>query len=175
MFGLFNKSSVGIKVVDKVWLSKQAKWNACAQMVKVDPSVILIAWFEETFHEIESHPGLAQNVIKAENASYDKTQGRRVIFAEHYPLASAEQDLFSKLQLKDVPVLNSLDEPIFMLFGGENTIEVMKKLGVGDDEIIGHSMITKSIRRAQEKIEVKSGTNYSAKSSQEWLSLNLKK
>lgn len=175
MFGLFKKTSLGVKVVDKVWLSNQAKWNACVQMIKLDPSVLLVAWFEDTFREIESNPGLVKNVIKAENISYDKTVGRMVVFVEHFPLASAEQDVFARLQLKEVPVLNSLDEPIFMLFGGENTIEIMKKLGVGEDEIIGHSMITKSIRRAQEKIEEKSGTNYPAKSSQEWLDLNLKK
>jgi hypothetical protein len=174
MFGLFKKSSKEIKVVDKVWLSKQAKWNACAQMVKLDPSVLLVCWFDETVKEMESSSALAQNLVKAENVTYDKTVGKMVVFAEHFPLASAEQELFANLQLTEVPVLNALDEPIFMLFGGENTIEIMKKLGVGDDEIIGHSMITKSIRRAQEKIEEKSGTNYPARSAQEWLSLNLK-
>lgn len=174
MFGLFKKSSKEIKVVDKVWLSKQAKWNACAQMVKLDPSVLLVCWFDETLHETENNPALAQNVIKAENVTYDKTVGKMVLFAEHFPLVSVEQEMFAKLQLTEVPVLNSLDETIFTLFGGENLIEVMKQLGVGDNEIIGHAMITKSIRRAQEQIEKESGTNYSARSAHEWLSLNLK-
>src|SRR5262245_27409199 len=100
MFDLFKKSSKGVKVVDKVWLSRQAKWKACVQMVKLDPSLLLIAWFEETFLEIENNSVLAQNVIKAENTTYDKTSGKMVVFAEHYPLASVEQDVYTKLQLK---------------------------------------------------------------------------
>ena len=174
MFDLFRKSSKGVKVIDKVWLSQQAKWNACLQMVKIDPTVLLVAWFEETFYELEGDQGLVQNVIKAEHLNYDKAQGRMVVFAEHYPLASVEQDLYAKLQLKEVPVLSCLEEPLFMLFGGERTIELMKKLGVADDEIIGHAMVTKSIRRAQESIAEKSGTNYPATSAKEWLALNLK-
>ncbi len=174
MFDLFRKSSKGVNVIDKVWLSKQAKWNACIQMVKIDPTVLLVAWFEETFRELETVPGLTQNVIKAEQLGYDQAVGRMVVFAEHFLLASVEQDLYATLQLKEVPVLSCLEEPLFMLFGGERTIELMKKLGVADDEIIGHAMVTKSIRRAQESIAEKSGTNYPATSSKEWLTVNLK-
>jgi len=39
-----------------------------------------------------------------------------------------------------------------MLFGGEGTIDVMKNLGLTEDEVIGHSMVTRSIRNAQDKI-----------------------
>ncbi len=86
MFNLFKRSSNGAKVIDKVWLSQQAKWNACVQMVKLDPSILLVAWFEETFEEITRRPGLSQNLIRADNVSYDKTIGRMVIIAEHYRL-----------------------------------------------------------------------------------------
>src|SRR5688572_2960160 len=177
MFNLFGKSSKGPKVIDKIWLSKQGKWKACVQMVKIDPSVLLVAWFEETFLEIQSDPALAQNIIKAEHLSYDKVVGRMVVFAEHYPLPSVEQDLYNKLQLKEVPVLSCLEEPLFMAFGGERTIESMKNLGLSEDEVIGHSMVTRSIRNAQEKIsESRRGgtdTDYPAPSAKEWFSLNL--
>jgi len=174
MFDLFRKSSKGVKVIDKVWLSKLGKWNACVQMVSIDPSVLLVAWFEETFREIESNPGLTKNVIKAERLSYEKVVGRMVVFAEHYPLASVEQDLYGKLQVKEVPVLSCLEDPLFMLFGGERTIEAMKNIGLTEEEVIGHSMVTRSIRNAQEKIAEKSGTDYPATSSKEWFTLNLK-
>jgi hypothetical protein len=174
MFDLFKKSSKGVKVIDKVWLSQQAKWNACVQMVKLDPSILLVAWFEETFLEIARNPGLAQNVIKADNISYDKTVGRMVVFAEHYPLVLVEANVFAKLQLKEVPVLSSLEEPLFMQFGGQNTIDMIRKLTSNEDEIIGHSLVTKSIRRAQESIAAKSGTDYPAGSAKEWFTLNFK-
>ena len=174
MFGLFNKAPKGPIVIDKVWLSNRAKWNACVQMVKADPSVLLVAWFEETFHELQTNEGVGGNIIKADELSYDKTVGRLVVFVEHYPLSSTELTLFTKVQLKEVPVLSSLEDPIFITFGGEQTIEIMKRLGVGDEEIIGHSMVTKSIRRAQEKIARTSRTDYPAKSSKEWFALNFK-
>jgi hypothetical protein len=171
MFDLFKKPK-GVKVIDKVWLSKQAKWNACLQMVKVDATVLLVTWFDETFRECED-AGLDRNTVRAQNLSYDKTVGRMVVFAEHYPLASVEHDLFMKLQLKEVPVLSALDEPIFQHFAGEQIIDIMKKLGAGEDEIIAHSMVTKSIRRAQESLAETSGTDYPATSSNEWFTLNL--
>lgn len=174
MFDLFRKSSKGVKVIDKVWLSKQGKWNACVQMVSIDPLVLLVAWFEETLREIESNPDLRKNIIKAEHLSYDKVVGRMVVFAEHYPLASVEQDLYAKLQLKEVPVLSCLEDPLIMLFGGERTTEIMKNMGLTEDEVIGHSMVTKAIRRAQDKIAEKNGTDYPATSAKEWLALNLK-
>ena len=174
MFDLFRKSSKGVKVIHKVWLSKQGKWNACVQMVSIDPSVLLVAWFEETLWEIEKNPGLTRNTIKAEHLSYDKVVGRMVVFAEHYPLASVELDLYAKLQLKEVPVLSCLEEPLFLLFGGERTTEIMKNMGLAEDEVIGHAMVTKAIRRAQDKIAEQSGTDYPAASAKEWLTLNLK-
>jgi hypothetical protein len=89
-----------------------------------------------------------------------------------------EQDLYAKLQLKEVPVLSCLEEPLFMLFGGERTTEIMKNMGLTEDEVIGHSMVTKAIRRAQDKIaetrRVGAGTDYPATSAKEWLALNLK-
>jgi hypothetical protein len=174
MLSLFGKSSKGVKVIDKVWLSKQGKWNACVQMVSLDPSVLLVAWFEETLSELENNPSLAKNIIKAEHLSYDKVVGRMIVFAEHYPLATVEHDLYAKLQLIEVPVLSCLEEPLFMLFGGERTIVVMKNLGLTEDEVIGHSMVTRSIRNAQDKIAEKCRTDYPAPSSKGWLTLNLK-
>ena len=97
-----------------------------------------------------------------------------VVFAEHYPLASVEENIFARLQLKEVPVLSSLEEPLFKQFGGQSTIDMIKKLTSNEDEIIGHSLVTKSIRRAQESSAAKSGTDYPATSSKEWFTLNLK-
>ncbi len=73
-----------------------------------------------------------------------------------------------------MPVLSILEEPFFMQFGGQNTIDMIKGLTSDEDEIIGHSFVTKAIRRAQESIADRSGTDYPATSSKEWFTLNLK-
>jgi preprotein translocase subunit SecA len=72
-------------------------------------------------------------------------------------------------------VLSSLDEPLFQKFGGEKMIELMKQLGIKEDEVIGHSMTTKSIHRAQEKIAKHTQGDAGASSQEEWFSINMNK
>lgn len=47
----------------------------------------------------------------------------------------------------------SLEDDLMRLFGSERIAGVMDKLGLGEGEMIQHSMITKSIERAQKKVE----------------------
>jgi hypothetical protein len=176
MFGLFKRTAAGIPVVDKVWMSKTAKLKACADMLGVNPDCLFIAWFKETFAELQAALHLPidnSNLRVAENITPPDVVNRMIIFAEHHPLHAVEQELFRKLNLKEVPVLCSLDEHFFSRFGGEKTIELMRKLGMKEDEVIGHSMITKSIRSAQDKISKHTKTNYAASSQAEWFTLNL--
>src|SRR6187549_3690352 len=107
MFSLFKKSD-GVKIIDKVWMSKQAKWKACSQMLVLNPSSLFVAWFEETAQELNNYLGLSSDkktLMLASNLTADVLQDRMVMFVEHYPLPAVEQDLFIKLNLRDVPVL----------------------------------------------------------------------
>ncbi|NTV01430.1 MAG: preprotein translocase subunit SecA [Chlorobiaceae bacterium] len=47
----------------------------------------------------------------------------------------------------------SLEDELMRLFGSERVIAVMDKLGHEEGDVIEHSMITKSIERAQKKVE----------------------
>ena len=47
----------------------------------------------------------------------------------------------------------SLEDNLMRLFGSERIASVMDKLGLEDGEVIQHSMISKSIERAQKKVE----------------------
>ncbi len=47
----------------------------------------------------------------------------------------------------------SLEDNLMRLFGSERMIKVMDKMNMDEDEVIQHSMITKSIERAQKKVE----------------------
>ncbi len=47
----------------------------------------------------------------------------------------------------------SLDDDLMRLFGSERIAKIMDTLGIKEGEVIQHSMITKSIERAQKKIE----------------------
>jgi hypothetical protein len=171
MFGLFGNSGSKLKVIDKVWMSKEAKWNACKSMMHANPACVFIAWFEDTHHELSRIVGDG-NVQLAAKIDYEKLRDRMVVFAEHYPLPEQEQALFKTLGLKEIPVTSSLDEPLFKHFGGERLIETIKKLGMKEDEVIGHSFITSAIRNAQEKLERKVRVEKPANSAEQWFVLN---
>ena len=47
----------------------------------------------------------------------------------------------------------SLEDNLMRLFGSERIANVMDRIGLQDGEVIQHSMITKSIERAQKKVE----------------------
>jgi len=47
----------------------------------------------------------------------------------------------------------SLEDDLMRLFGSERIAKVMDRLGLEEGEVIQHSMITKSIERAQKKVE----------------------
>jgi hypothetical protein len=175
MFGLFTRPAPGVKVIDKVWMSRQARLNACAGMLQANPDCLFVAWFDETFHALQQALGFQENkVILARDIASSRLQGRMVVFAEHFPLAAVEQALFSTLGMKEIPVLSAMDEPLFMRFGGEGMIELMRRMGMKENEVVSHSMVSKSIRRAQDAIRDRASTDHSAASQQEWFSLNMR-
>ncbi len=47
----------------------------------------------------------------------------------------------------------SLDDSLMRLFGSERMAKIMDRLGLEEGEVIQHSMMTKSIERAQKKVE----------------------
>lgn len=173
MFELF-KREPETKIIDKIWMSAEAKYKACAAMAAANPGCVFICWFPETFNILKDSLS-GNNLMLASQAASMPLQDKMVVFAEHHPLCRKEIALFKLLNLKEAPVLSSLDEPLFMWFGGEKTIGLMKKLGMDENEVIGSKLITKSIRNAQQKIEKQVVAEREAASQQEWLNLNLPK
>ncbi len=47
----------------------------------------------------------------------------------------------------------SLEDDLMRLFGSERIANIMTRMGVEEGEVISHSMITKSVERAQKKVE----------------------
>ena len=45
----------------------------------------------------------------------------------------------------------SLEDDLMRLFGSDRIAKVMDRMGIKDGEVITHSMVTKSIQRAQKK------------------------
>lgn len=175
MFGLFKKKEPQIKILNKVWMTENAKWNACLQLLAENPNVQFVAWFEDTrkkLNELLEQHNHQHKVIM--NRQAISSQKLNYIFVEHYPLYSKEVDLFKQLELNEVTILNSLEEPLFMQFGSERIAPLLQKMGLLADEVIEHDMITHSIKRAQEKIASKVLVDNTAHNQGDWLLKNFK-
>ena len=171
MFGLFGKKEKGLLVHDRIWLSDRAKFKACLTLKQSNPKVVFVAWFEDTKNNLElffKENQLEDEVYLADRLSL-MDQDKDLIFIEHHPLQSEEHRIANQLSKKEITVYSSISEPIFQLFGADKMIELLKKVGMKEDEMIEHEMISKSIMRAQEKIAETTTQNTSAKSQGEWL------
>ena len=98
---------------------------------------------------------------------------KQLIFVEHFPLRDKENALYTSLDLKEVKVFSSLEDPLFQHFGGSRIIEVMEKMGLQENEAVQHSMINMALKNAQEKIAKKVLIEQSAQSQTEWFERNL--
>lgn len=169
---LFKSQASGAKIIDKVWMSADAKFNACKAMAEANPACVFICWFQATYNQLKGFLS-EENLLLASQAASLSAPDRMIVFAEHHPLLRRETELFKLLNLKEVPVLSSLDEPLFGRFGGDKTIELMKKLGMKEDEVVGSNLITKALRNAQQKIEKQVVAEQEARSQYEWFDLHL--
>lgn len=106
-------------------------------------------------------------------------KGLHFYFCEHHPHLADEQKVLDALeQLSQekpqvVCFYGGMDSPLFNLFGGERIVGLMQKMGMGENEVVSHSMVTKSIRNAQEKIAKKVTAPVSASSEEDWFARNM--
>ena len=177
MFNLFGKKTGGKKIADIVWASEDYKLNGLVEQWKKSPGFIICCWFEETAEKIAI---IFQNNLIENPPIYTTRQlhnaiikDQAIVFAEHYPLRKKEEELFEQLAVEKITIYSALNEPLFLHFGGEKTLQLMKQLGMKEEEPIKNDLITKAIIWAQEKIEGKVDFEISCHSQSEWLKKNL--
>lgn len=177
--GLFNfsqkKKSAPIK--DMIWINQMAKQNGCLKFIKEQPDIVVAAWFNETeeiFNQfLNEQNGLRVEIHQAKSMHSSQAFEKNLVFLEHYPLREKEEEVIENLNPKQVYVFSSLDEPLFNQFGGGKMVELMKSLGMKEDEMIEHPMISKSIVNAQHKLAQKVTIENSANSAKEWFERNV--
>jgi hypothetical protein len=177
MFNLFKKKEGSVKVIDKVWMTQQAKWNGILELWKKDPSITIIAWFDSTAKHLETlfatETTSPPSIFSARTVPGSHVMSKKIVFAEHHPIRKKEQDVFSQWHLNEALIYSALDEPLFKHFGGDKIIQMMKQLGMKEDSMIEHKMVSKAIENAQEKIEKKVIAEQDASSPQKWIERNL--
>ena len=176
LFNIFSKKNNVPPSRDITWISTEAKWKGALTLLKGNPNAIVIAWFQDTLEIIEKI--LSESIINslevklAKNLSASSLTGKTIIFLEHFPSHSKEIALVENSNATELIFLNALDEPLFQYFGGSNIQLMMEKMGMGKDEQIEHSLISKSIKNIQNKIEAKMVTEHSANSQMDWMRKN---
>ncbi len=176
MFSFFKKKKTEITVIDKVVIDEIAKLNAMITYWQSNKNIAFIFWFDESLRFAANY--FADNkaepitLLTAREAGTPQLAGQEPVFAEHYPLRSKEEELYHKMGLKTALVFSSLKEPLFQQFGADKIIQVMQQLGMKEDEVIEHGMVSKAIQRAQDKIEKKVLIERSAHSQHDWLEKN---
>lgn len=181
LFNLFGKKDSGADdhvFIDRAYASTAAKLKACAELAKKDANYLFICWFAGTaaqFKEYFKQQGLDESMIIGHHHLHaSKLLNKTPVFAEHYPLHNKELELIQNWEAGQIIVFSALDEPLFRHFGSDKLIPVMKMLGMKEDEVIEHPMVTKSIIRGQEKIAGQVTIEQSAGSQEEWMQKNVK-
>jgi len=181
LFNLFGKKESendNHVFIDRAYVSTAAKMKACAELAKKDPNHVFICWFADTatqFKEFFRQQGLDENLVTETHFLHaSKLLNKIPVFTEHYPLHSKELDLIKNWESEKVVVYSALDEALFRHFGSDKLIPLMKMLGMKEDEVIEHPMVTKSIIKGQEKIAEQVTLEQSATSQEEWMQKNIK-
>jgi hypothetical protein len=162
---------------DVVWIDTAAKNNALLNLYRQQPNTLFVAWFPDAARQLRSFlqaQGIeADCVVEARTLSSHKAAAHTLVFIEHYPLHQKEVDLAEELHLTKVDVYGALDEPIFVYFGSEKMLPLIKMLGFKATESIQHAYVTSSVIKAQEKMAAKVTVEQSAQSIADWLAKNL--
>jgi sulfite reductase alpha subunit-like flavoprotein len=179
LFNLFGKKEEKNERIfkDVVWIDAEAKNNALLQLVRQQPGTLLVAWFPDAAAQLrqflEGHGVDGNCVVEAKTLTPQHAAQHTVVFVEHYPLHEKELALAEKLHLQTADVHGALDEPIFVYFGSEKMLPMIKMLGFKASDPIRHAYVTTSVIKAQEKMAAKVTLEQSATSLGSWIEKNL--
>ena len=184
-------------VEDLIWASGDRKLRAIEEEVEravraATGPVLLVAHFPDLLRELREIAGrhgsgdLVRAVLgrdlspeAARAAPLDESALMEILVAERHPHPVTDRrvmEFASQLPCRVRTTHHlSLEDPLFELFGAERIRNVMKSLGHEEDEVISHALVTRSVRRAQDRVEreARGPGDEPAESAGEWLASNL--
>ena len=175
-FNFFKSKSAVPKVTDLIWIHADAKQKGFIELLKQYPDAIIAGWFNDSISEYQRLLQSEHTEIVVRNIRQlvsPQVENKRVILLEHYPLCSKEEQLWQNWKPAGIYILNSLDEPLFNYFGGENAAMLMGKMGLKENEAIEHPMVSKALKNAQQKLEKQVLNEHTASSQEEWFRRNI--
>ena len=172
------KETLKTVVKDLVFASHAESEKYLLEISKMHDTNI-IAWFESDFNYLNglfganwNHSSVKVYLHSSLAASEINPDIPMVLWGRH-PLASFEDKALAALPKVQLLVgMTSLDDAFIQHFGGDNLKSLMEKMGHKEGEILEHSMISASIRNAQEDLDKKVENPISANSASDWFLLN---
>jgi len=163
--------------IDRTFISSSAKMNACILLAKQEPQTIFICWFPDTLKifktAFQQASLIDDRIIDAKNVSSGMLANKTPVFTEHYPLQAKELALIEHWNRQQILVYSAMDEALFLHFGSEKMLPLIKLLGMKENEVIEHPFVTKSIIKGQHKIAEQVLVELPANSPSEWMERNI--
>ncbi len=173
MFSFFKKVKHK-RIDDRIYINRTAADTSFIaeynRLLAENSAVFLFCFFDESIERlkalIQSKSALILNAEKLKNefdnatlhSNIQQKQQPIFLFAEHHPHLYHEEAIIKEIETlctsnyPSIVFFASLDEPLMQHFGSQSIIELMKKMDIKEDEVISHSMVTKSVENAQRKI-----------------------
>lgn len=181
---------------DRIGMSQKAKLAAVRKELREradsgSAAVLLVAHFPDTLERLNPIAADFQSRVPvkavltrnlsadiAASLHLDESATIDLIVAERHPLLSVDEKLtrFAEGLPCRARVVHHLafDDPLFKLYAWEWMESVLERLGMTEDETIESGIISRHIKRVQQKIESQAfGNNRDASSAAQWLEKNV--
>ncbi|MGH7540978.1 MAG: preprotein translocase subunit SecA, partial [Gemmatimonadota bacterium] len=113
---------------------------------------------EPAFGQVQETPDLTREEVKELGCETDPPCGLQILGTERHESRRIDRQLRGRSGRQGDPGASafflSLEDDLMRLFMPERVAKVMDKLGVEEGEVIAHPWITKSIERAQKRVEM---------------------
>jgi preprotein translocase subunit SecA len=131
--------------------------------IKLGPAIVKcgvcgILSDEPAFGQVNESPDLGQDEVKTLECYVDTPCGLQILGTERHESRRIDRQLRGRSGRQGDPGASkfflSLEDDLMRLFGTERVARVMDRLGAEEGEVITHPWMTKSIERAQKRVEL---------------------
>lgn len=194
LFGGGKRSNVNV-IPDIIWLNNSAKLNGIRKDVVAQGSsgavgLLLVAHFPDVVDQLyriaaENGTHIPIKVSLAKDLSTDlvaewsvnESVTVAIIVGERHPLPKHDDEVLQFAESLPVQVRLirhvSLEDPLMKAFAGEWVENLLRRMGMAEDEAIESQMVSRRIKAAQQKIEKEAFGDSDAGSAAEWLDANV--
>ena len=182
-------------LADHIWLTADAKLAGIRRQVvdrgkSESAAIMLVAQFSEVLKQLKSiqneHDGhtpilamLASNVTEdlGGRLTLEESAVIDIIVAERHPLRDFDDELVklvNQLPCRSRLVHHlSLDDATIKLFAGPHIHDLLSRTGMKADEVIESPLVSRQIKKAQQRIAQRQTNDEEAVSAREWMEKNL--